>query len=86
MSYVYALGEEGAVRVVVRHGLFRVILNVYPLLLVPLESFTVEVTVKVTSVPWSLIPMEPDVKVTVRLETEIQLYPESAGEKVSVSV
>ena len=86
MSYVYALGEEGAVRVVVRHGLLRVILNVYPLLLVPLESFTVEVTVKVTSVPWSLIPMEPDVKVTVRLETEIQLYPESAGEKVSVSV
>ena len=57
----------------VRHGLLRVILNVYPLLLVPLESFTVEVTVKVTEVPWSLIPIEPDVKVTVRLETEIQL-------------
>ena len=49
------------------------ILNVYPLLLVPLESFTVEVTVKVTAVPWSLTLREPDVKVTVRLEMEIQL-------------
>ena len=69
---MYALGDEGAVKVVVRHGLLRVIWNVYPLLLVPLPSFTVEVTVKVTEVPWSLIPREPDVNVTVRLETEIQ--------------
>ena len=58
----------------------------YPLLLVPLLSSTVDVTVKVTEVPWSLIPIDPDVNVIVRLETDIQLYPESAGEKVSVSV
>ena len=70
---MYALGEEGAVKVVVRHGLLRVIWNVYPLLLVVFESFTVEVTVKVTEVPWSLIPIEPDVNVTTRPETEIQL-------------
>lgn len=70
---MYALGEEGAVKVVERHGLLRVIWNVYPLLLVVFESFTVEVTVKVTEVPWSLIPIEPDVNVTTRPETEIQL-------------
>ena len=42
------------------------------LFVLPVSS-TVDVTVKVTEVPWSLIPIEPDVKVTVRLETEIQL-------------
>ena len=55
------------------------------LFVLPVSS-TVDVTVKVTEVPWSLIPIEPDVNVTTRPETEIQLYPESAGEKVRVSV
>ena len=45
MSKLYALGDDGGTRVVVVHGLFKVIEKVYPLLLVLLASFTVEVTV-----------------------------------------
>ena len=40
MTKVYGSGDEGAIRVVVRQGLFKVIVKVYPLLFVDPESLT----------------------------------------------
>ena len=78
------LGDEGGVKVVVVQGLLKVILNVYPLLLVLAPSSTVDFTVMVVLVPCrftSLVEI-----VTVRSEAEIQARLERIGVKVSVSV
>ena len=56
----------------------------YPLLLVLLLSSTVDVTVKVVLVPWSLVVLVEIV--TERPDTEIQETPERSGENESVSV
>ena len=58
--------------------------NVYPLSLVLLLSFTVEVTVNDWVVEWRVVSLV--FIVTALPETEIQASVDKSGEKVSVSV
>ena len=74
----------GELIVAVKHSFFRVILKVYPLLLVLLASLTVDVTVKSKAVLSKLLSLVEIV--TVLPETEIHEKVDRSGEKVSVSV
>ena len=59
----------GANSVVEGQGLFKLIVNENPLSLVVAASLRVDVTVKVTLVPWKAVSLVDNV--TVRSETEI---------------